>query len=134
LSEDLGQHLSAELHWDDRDRMMLASGKAKTLPTAVRRTLLSMCQHPDAKTLLANSWLNESRLQVAQDTARFALRTAQIQGLDADVVLFEECRLLKTQGKLYEALTLLEPSEPDLATLEESLRRRKTYSLYLYFM
>lgn len=104
---------------DERAKMLASSTKHRSLPENIQRAILNMIKSPQAFSMLAQSWLEESRkCKENVDAARFALGNARLFGLDAGTLLIEECRILKETGQSYAALHLLEPSEIDGPSIE----------------
>ena len=121
--------MQKQLFWEERQRVLATTNRARPLTTSVERALLRILGSVDqscAQHLLSLSWLRESRQRAGNETARFALRSAQAYGVDSDTVLIEECSQLKRSGQHYRALTLLEPAELNADIIEQQLNNRKT--------
>lgn len=102
------------LEWTNRMGLMSSSYQTISLTLATRRSVLSICGMRKAVT---ENWLDQCqsmRKMGRYDTARLALRMAESMDLGPykqDIVLLEECQLLRCEGEINKALSLLEPIE-----------------------
>lgn len=100
--------------WEKRLELMSTSYQSLSLTLATRRSILSMS---GMKTEVTNNWLDLCRRMRKMgrfDSARLALRMAESMDLGPykqDIVLLEECQLLRSEGEMNKALALLEPVE-----------------------
>jgi serine/threonine-protein kinase ATR len=77
---------------------------------------------------VADNWLEWSitMRQIRRfDSSKVSLRNAELYGLNKEVVLINECRLLKESGQLKRALPLLEPVEPNIQILQNIISEKK---------
>ncbi len=114
--------LLEEWQWDSRLNAMMPSVRQCAPVMAARRTLFQMRRF---RGLMVENWVVTA--ERAQEAGRFrlaesALRHAACWGLQGETLVLEEAKLLQAQGKVHEALLLLEPVDVDLPTL----RRRVT--------
>lgn len=120
--ERAARKLLEDWQWAGRLSAMMPSVRQCAPVMAARRTLFQMARFQG---LMVENWV--ATAEQAQDAGRFrlaesALRHAACWGLGGETLLVEEAKLLHAQGKVHEALLLLEPVDVDLPTL----RRRVT--------
>ncbi|EWM21626.1 serine threonine-protein kinase [Nannochloropsis gaditana] len=120
--ERAARKLLEDWQWAGRLSAMMPSVRQCAPVMAARRTLFQMARFQG---LMVENWV--ATAEQAQDAGRFrlaesALRHAACWGLGGETLLVEEAKLLHAQGKVHEALLLLEPNDVDLPTL----RRRVT--------
>jgi hypothetical protein len=60
-------------------------------------------------------------------SAKISLRNAELNGLHQDIVLINECKILKESGQVNKALLLLEPIEQNILALESINANKKAY-------
>lgn len=75
--------------------------------------------------LVAENWLalsNSMRQLGKFDSAILAVRNAESYGLSSEVVLLQECRILRDNGQIQKALIKLEPVELDLNYIYSALK------------
>ena len=109
---------NTSLHWDKRLNIMSTSYSTYSSTLAVRRSLLTTV---GMTAEVSYNWLNLSQTMRKigrYESARYALRQAesigglgQGGGLGQDLILIEECLILKNEGNINKALMLLEPVE-----------------------
>ena len=125
---------STSLHWDKRLNIMSTSYSTYSSTLAVRRSLLTTV---GMTAEVSYNWLNLSQTMRKigrYESARYALRQAESTGglgqrhglgqglgqgrglgqgggLGQDMILIEECLILKSEGNINKALMLLEPVE-----------------------
>ena len=59
--------------------------------------------------------------------AKISLRNAEVSGLNKEILLINECKILKESGELNKALLLLEPIEQNILALENIILDRKKH-------
>lgn len=134
---DQAQALAVEYlrrqHWQERVSKFPESMIQKSHLMAVRRAVLGICGlHKE----IGQNWFDVSELYVQLgrfDSARYALKNAEQYAFDPELVLLEECKILRKQGQLQRALILLEPNPIDTSVIMAHLKinRRQKYPGYL---
>jgi serine/threonine-protein kinase ATR len=110
-----------EFHWDKRSVLMSDSAYFRTLTFATRKSVLgiSNLEHKIGQICLNHCQL--LRQQGHLDAALFALKQSWGYKVDPDVLLLEQCKIMKDQGLTQKALTILEPVEIDVGLLNSKL-------------
>ena len=84
----------------------------------------------DMSDAVATNWLDSStsmRKIRRFSSAKIALRNAELNGLNKNIVLINESRILMESGNLNKALLLLEPVEQNIPALVGIVKDRKAY-------
>eukprot|EP01038_Epipyxis_sp_PR26KG_P009200 gene9200-12410_t len=118
-------------HWDNRLHHMSSSVSQRSIVLAARRSVLGICEMPH---LIANNWLELSksmRKLGRYDSAKVAVRRAEgmllelgitypsssISLLNKDDILLEECKILRENKQVNQALLMIEPAEIDIRSI-----------------
>lgn len=110
-----------EFQWNKRSALMSDSAYFRTLTFATRKSILGIA---DLDSEIGQICLHHSQLLRQQghlDAALFALKQSWGLKIDPDVLLLEECKIMKDQGFTQKALTILEPVEIDVGLLNLKL-------------
>ena len=59
--------------------------------------------------------------------AKVSLRNAELAGLNKEIVLINECKIMRESGQWNKALLLLEPIEQNIVALETIIRDKRKY-------
>jgi len=124
IDKDKGKKRSSlreDLNWNNRLHFMLPSVPQQSTLLAMRRCVLGLCEMPELSALNLLALSNRMRQLGKFDGARVAVRHAESCGLNPEVALLQECRILRDTGNINKALMQLEPVQLDLPLIRAAL-------------